>query len=474
LKGVNEGALKLSMKLDALCDPMLEEDLKFITENRELLYSLCNPEALLKTYLSLKPDIFLNQNIGSDLSNSTNKVAIRLVLSEVTYNQFKLGLTKSTSGLVTDLPFYPFDQKFGFFKGALIIGPWYLEFCETSLCIPKRIHPVMKRMYQKFSPILKLNQKIGEVVVKLSNFIADWNSNYQYVGDHPDSRNKEANGYTFIKELIETLKPNFKGFQGSLENFLLEMKDFGDAGPSVYPAKSSEEFLKKFQFTNIRELNDHSLLDNTLSGFIDVDPSFDKNFPHDYLLFQSLDAAMWIRYIKNGAFNFTPNNVQMVNSKKYICPCFNQKLISDILKLSEGETDEIEYFMNETEEDGDDPCENEENGWQVLKSIKFALEARDSGSLNNLKSESPEISSVEETFKLKERKFRSPGEIFSELSKPLRSGHKSPRSPRMLDDMFDLQESPTELSEKKETKKKNLIFAIKKKNSLGTMENTFK
>jgi hypothetical protein len=468
---VNEGSLKLSMKLDSLYDPMLEDDLKYITKNRDLLYSLCDPEAMLKTYLSLKPDIFLNQNIGSDLSDSTNKVTIRLVLSEVTYNQFKLGLAKSTNGLVADLPFYPFERKFGFFKGALIIGPWYLEFGESSLCIPKRIHPVMKRMFQKFSPILKLNQKIGEVVVKLSNFIADWNSNYQYISDHPDPRNKEANGYTFIKEMIEMLKPNFKGFQGSLENFLLEMKDFGDAGPSMYPAKSSEEFLKKFQFTNIRELNDHALLDNTLLGFFDVDPSFDKNFPHDYLLFQSLDAAMWIRYIKTGAFSFTPNNVQMVNSKKHICPCFNQKLISDILQLSEGQTDEIEYFLNETEEEDEDPCDYEEDGMQVLTSIKMALEARDSGSLSNLKNETN--SSVEETFKLRERKFRSPGEIFTELSKPLRSGHKSPRSPRRLDDMFNVQESPTELSEKKETKKKNLIFAIKKKNSSGTMD-TFK
>lgn len=31
------------------------------------------------------------------------------------------------------------NQEFGIFHTALIVGPWYLEWTDSSLCVPRRI-----------------------------------------------------------------------------------------------------------------------------------------------------------------------------------------------------------------------------------------------------------------------------------------------------------------------------------------------
>eukprot|EP01080_Neovahlkampfia_damariscottae_P008325 gene8325-149_t len=434
--------MKFNVKLSNLIQS--EEDEEYYLNDRNMLLSLCSSTDISDSYLNPKPTFKLHQNFGSDLSNSIKTIKIRLIISEMVHSQSQSGLSRCTSGMISSIPFIDLKSKFGSFKCALIVGPFYLEFADSSIIVPKRIHPIMKKLFSKFSSIVILNETFNEITEILSNFIADWNSNYTYQAFQPNLKKKESNGFTFVEEFLSKIAPNFKGFQGSLSNFLAEMKDFGDSGPSIFPDVKSN-FSEKFKFGYIKDAVVHSKNDNALLSMFDIDENFDKNHPHDFLVFQVIDAALWIRFFKTGNLQFSPkmsleSSSNKIDIQEYlkgsICPCFSKKLFVDLMILSSNKKVQTtnDYFFEK---------EELEEEFEILSSIKDTLKMRNQGDFlikktSTAKVTSDELDSIDGVINV---------------------------------DVDDSEENfKLQIEEKIQNKKRSLISAITKKNSLPKTE----
>jgi len=83
-----------------------------------------------------------------------NKVKIKLVIAEIAKNDKQKKLRKLLSPIITRLDT---SQTFGLFHSALIIGPWYLEWNNSSLCVPRKTYSSAGRKDKNFLIISFLN-----------------------------------------------------------------------------------------------------------------------------------------------------------------------------------------------------------------------------------------------------------------------------------------------------------------------------
>jgi hypothetical protein len=294
-----------------------------LNSKRDIYYSLINPIEILETYLSLTPHSFLHPNC--EKTKNLKSIPIKLVLTEILQNSLDMNLISSLSGVVSGVPFKEFDKKYASFKCALIIGPWYLEYTETGLCVPKRITEEMNALYDRIVPFSICDLKLNVIASKISKVICEWNSKYSYVADGYSDKKKQGNCFSFVEKILQTLNIKMK-FNGSLANFMREMKEYGDAGPSIYPGSNSSEFEKKFNFSNLKEINDHMVYDDIIGEIFEIDPNFDKNYPHDFLVIQAIDASFWIRFIFTNKEMFEP----LMEHKVCLCSCHKNQIFKKI------------------------------------------------------------------------------------------------------------------------------------------------
>ena len=66
---------------------------------------------------------------------TNEKIKIKLVITEIHHTQNERNLRKICSPFANILNLSP---EFGMFHSALSIGPWYLEWTNKSLCVPKK------------------------------------------------------------------------------------------------------------------------------------------------------------------------------------------------------------------------------------------------------------------------------------------------------------------------------------------------
>jgi hypothetical protein len=64
-------------------------------------------------------------------------VKIKLVVAEIAKNDKQKKLRKFLSPIITK---FDTTQTFGLFHSALIIGPWYIEWNNSSLCVPRKTY----------------------------------------------------------------------------------------------------------------------------------------------------------------------------------------------------------------------------------------------------------------------------------------------------------------------------------------------
>jgi hypothetical protein len=315
--GFSTNKIRFRLKIEQIKDPFMDtpsDDLEFF------MYSLSDESEILETYLNVDPCELIHK--GCEIfDKSMENIEIRLISTEFTYNNESLGLIESLKGLIDNLPNFDWDKNFAKFKCALLIGPWYLEFTDTSMCIPKRLHPAISEIFHKIEPIRVLKGKsISQVAKKIANVVTEWNTKYFYTAVSPDIRNKEGNGYYFINDLIHSFdeQEEFK-FEGALIAFMNEIKQFDDSGPSIFPDKQYNENPQRFSRINIIE--NHNLLDNELLDIMENDPQFKRKNPHDFVLFQLIDLGFWIRSMISPKEEY----IQCYDDEFPICPCFQRE-----------------------------------------------------------------------------------------------------------------------------------------------------
>lgn len=139
--------------------------LKSVGNVEDKVQSLCDPEEIKKTYLNpteLDPDFmeFVNEereenkdgitlaeeqpnentitllyvvsivyhNIFSN--DGTEQVTVKLIVTEIVHSDKQKSMRRILSPVVSSIP--NLGSDFGMFHTALIIGPWYLEWTDSS------------------------------------------------------------------------------------------------------------------------------------------------------------------------------------------------------------------------------------------------------------------------------------------------------------------------------------------------------
>ena len=65
------------------------------------------------------------------------KIKIKLIIVEISHTKKEQNIRKFLSPIATTLGKNP---QFGMFHSALVVGPWYLEWNNSSLCIPRKCY----------------------------------------------------------------------------------------------------------------------------------------------------------------------------------------------------------------------------------------------------------------------------------------------------------------------------------------------
>lgn len=126
-----------------------------------MVKSLCDVNEIKKTYLSIDRltskdfDKWLSRDNVQDESeimefkeylqeydfpilevftffSNEHKLRVKLVITEICHSDAQKTIRKIISPVISSIP--NLNNKFGMFHTAIIVGPWYLEWCDTSLC----------------------------------------------------------------------------------------------------------------------------------------------------------------------------------------------------------------------------------------------------------------------------------------------------------------------------------------------------
>eukprot|EP01080_Neovahlkampfia_damariscottae_P008494 gene8494-318_t len=310
---------RLKLKFDMFYDKMDSEVEKIFSDKEEEIYSLCNENSILSNYLNIEKED--NEEIDE----------IKLILSEMIFNKKSLGIVSSLSPIIDSIPKIEKD-KIGKFSCGLLIGPWYLEFTSSSLCVPKRVHPSMMKIFKKIPSFCKIESNLKESSKIISKIVTNWNINVSYTNFKPNLKKNQGNSFTFVEETLKLFKVPIK-FKGSLFSFMNEIKEHGDAGACFYPTDYIVEFENKFGFSFLPEIKIHSDHDDKMLIMLEEEIDFSESYPHDYLVFISIDLAFWIRSLFDNDISLYPLK-DIDDIEISICPCFESEIFEEIRNLT--------------------------------------------------------------------------------------------------------------------------------------------
>lgn len=227
-------------------------------------------------------------------------VKIKLVIAEICKSDAQKAIRKMLSPVLTKIDS---QQQFGMFHSALVVGPWYLEWNNSSLCIPRKCYSSAAMLAadldfgnQKFT--------LDETIKKISKVIIDWNVNKTY-------NQRKYNCQQFIDELCGELGIKLMEFKGPLGKYLSQLREKGRC-EIAFPV--SDDMREKLKIRDeLVKFQTHQEIDQFIKDIQEVDPQFEDNYPLDWLLLKSFDRAFWLRHFKH------PNDKKYTpHSKK--CP----------------------------------------------------------------------------------------------------------------------------------------------------------
>lgn len=134
-----------------------------------------------------------------------DKVTIKLIVAEIAKSNKEKTVRKLLSPIMSNLDVSP---AFGWFHSALVIGPWYIEWNASSLCIPRKCYSSAAFIAVDVDDYIK-RVDIDEVIDQIAQVVLYWNIHKTY-------DQKKNNCQHFIDDICKaigiTLK--FKGTMG--------------------------------------------------------------------------------------------------------------------------------------------------------------------------------------------------------------------------------------------------------------------
>jgi hypothetical protein len=175
---------------------------------------------------------------------------------------------------------FDISGTFGLFHSALIVGPWYLEFTDASLVIPRKCYSQAAVLAAEVSHYFE-GPQVSEAIDIISNVICHWNAHITY-------SSTKNNCQTFIDELCRELGITLK-FDGALGGFVNDLRTYG----------SCDMKYKNMTFKT------HQDLDQFVIEEQKKDPKFFQT--SDYTLLKAFDRAFWLRSYKEKTKENTPH-----------------------------------------------------------------------------------------------------------------------------------------------------------------------
>ncbi len=242
------------------------------------------------------------------------KLKVQLVICELSPIEALKNVRKVISPIVSKIP--QLKPQFGIFHTALVIGPFYLEWNNSSLCIPKRLAAGMSILSADLGQVYSPTGNPNEVFEKVADVIFNWNLNYHYkMASFTGKKSFEGNCQDFVEAILIALgvKPTF---DGALKEYLTEMKTKGTCEPVFKP---SPEFAKKFRLEKPSyTFNTHEELDVFVQYLQETIGAWNAFYPYEYILLKGFDRAFWLRH-----FSFPDNpKYKPVLGDNAACCCF--------------------------------------------------------------------------------------------------------------------------------------------------------
>lgn len=214
-------------------------------------------------------------------------VKIKLVVAEICKSDTQKAIRKMLSPVLTKLDH---QQQFGMFHSALVVGPWYLEWNNSSLCIPRKCYSsaAMLAADLEFGGI---QLDLEDTIKKISKVIINWNVTKQY-------NQNENNCQKFVDDVCNELGLNLdKILQGPLGEYLKSLRTKGQCDLSFH---INDEMREKLEIKDkVKKFTTHEELDQFVESCVEKDPQFEENFKEHMLLLKSFDRAFWLRHFKH-------------------------------------------------------------------------------------------------------------------------------------------------------------------------------
>jgi hypothetical protein len=298
--------------------------------------SLCDVEQIQKTYLSnnldsLPLEEFVDEDELKEIEESKKiqsqqknvKLRVKLVITEICHSDTDKALRMVLSPIISKIPIVN-SGDFGLFHTALIIGPFYLEWTDSSLCVPKKMVSSMALLSADIDEIAVKQESLPELTQKLAEVVVNWNTNYTYKKTNVNPNEHEGNCQDFVDELLTAVGINTTQFGGALGNFLVDMRTKGTSKIQFTADKYFRQYfgLKKSAY----DFPTHRELDEFACQLFEREPMFKQKFPSEYALLKSFDRAFWLRYYKSPNNKITqPITAEIYGKEIQKCPFGNPR-----------------------------------------------------------------------------------------------------------------------------------------------------
>ncbi|KAF0981898.1 hypothetical protein FDP41_011759 [Naegleria fowleri] len=197
------------------------------------------------------------------------------------------------------------DQQFGMYHSALIIGEFYVEFCDSSIATVRK-KSSSKAVFVVDIHTYKDQEEINNAFKVISEVICEWNGTKMY-------DNRKANCQHFALDILNRLQlaePFFDKISGSVKRYLDRLRNDGVCEMNYTVDEKKRKIILNSKIAS-KELKDlvkqkgdisfpsHRLLDEFVY-VIEKEAGimyFDQNIQEqtDHMLLKAFDRAFWLR-----------------------------------------------------------------------------------------------------------------------------------------------------------------------------------
>ncbi|KAL9643326.1 hypothetical protein ABK040_014781 [Willaertia magna] len=242
------------------------------------------------------------------------------------------------------------QMEYGMFHTALIIGPWYIEWGDSSIAVVRAKSSAKAVFAVDVCKITTLEQ-VAKTIDKIASICAHWNAHKMY-------DNKTCNCQHFVMSVLDYLgirNDLEKNLRGPLRVYMDRLKNDGVCDMRYHLDPTIKELilnsdcsdqLKKMVSGKSIVFTTHKLLDEFVLTVQKHKPLyFDSTGKLEYMLLKSFDRAFWLR-AQSSKEQSNPNVLPMMDEYgESLCPFNNIDQNNNTVVGKDYEVEEVKIPM---------------------------------------------------------------------------------------------------------------------------------